>query len=91
MSQTPRQLNALILIGIGMLLFMSPRAVAPMLQGSVGPLVMAGVYLLSPLGLICLAIGIYRYATKLLILSAQTNQNTLFLNFLAKIFYVSGF
>ena len=64
MSQTPRQLNALILIGIGMLLFMSPRAVAPMLQGSVGPLVMAGVYLLSPLGLICLAIGIYRYATK---------------------------
>ena len=29
MSQTPRQLNALILIGIGMLLFMSPRAVAP--------------------------------------------------------------
>ena len=64
MSQTPRRLNALILIGIGILLIMSPRAVAPMLQGSVGPYVMAGVYFLSPLGLIFLAIGIYRYATK---------------------------
>ena len=64
MSQTPRQLNALILIGIGILLIMSPRAVAPMLQGFGGPSVMAAVYFLSPLGLIFLAIGIYRYATK---------------------------
>ena len=64
MSQTPRQLNALILIGIGILLVMTPRALVPMLQGSAGDYVMAGVYFLSPLGLIFLIIGIYRYATK---------------------------
>ena len=64
MSQTPRQLKALVLIGIGLVLIMAPRAVIPMLQGSVGGYVMAGIQFLSPLGLIFLVLGVYRYATK---------------------------
>ena len=64
MSQTPRQLNALILIGVGIVLIMAPRALVPMLQGSADGYMMAGMHLLSPLGLMFLVIGIYRYVTK---------------------------
>ena len=60
---TPKQARALLVIGIGLLLMTTPQYLAPPLAGTVHPYVMATVHLLSPLGFIVFALGIYRYAT----------------------------
>lgn len=61
---TNRQAKASVLIFIGIVLMMTTEPLAKALASSTPPLIMAGVYSLSPLGLICLVIGIYRAVTK---------------------------
>jgi hypothetical protein len=60
---TERQTKVLVLIGIGILLCAGTEPLAKSLAGS-PPLILAGVYLLSPVGLLFLVIGIFRAATK---------------------------
>ncbi|QJR13539.1 hypothetical protein [Usitatibacter palustris] len=60
---TPRQLNAIVLIGIGVVLLMVPQTIPGVIRSS-PPMVAAVLTLLSPIGLIFFVLGLYRYATK---------------------------
>ncbi len=60
---TPRQLNATILGSIGLLLLMIVEPLAKALAGAPS-LLLAGLYLLGPVGFIFLVLGVYRFSTK---------------------------
>jgi hypothetical protein len=60
---TPRKLNALVLIGAGVLLLQAPEPLARTFANA-PPLALAGIYALSPLGLTLFALGIYRFLSK---------------------------
>jgi len=59
----PRQINALVLAGVGVLLMAGTEPLRNALSNS-PPLILAGVSLLSPVGLVLLVLGIYRYSSK---------------------------
>ena len=62
-EMSPRKLNALVLLGIGILLMMSVEPVLGALPDA-HPLIQAGVRLLALPGLVCFVLGVYRFATK---------------------------
>ena len=62
MEMTPRKLNAVVLLGIGILLMLATEPLAKSMVGS-PPLVLAGINFLSPVGVIFFVLGIYRFAT----------------------------
>lgn len=60
---SPRQLNSLAFLGIGVLLMMVPTSLKGVIDRC-PPLVAAFLYALSPLGLILTVLALYRLATK---------------------------
>jgi hypothetical protein len=60
---TPKKLNALVLIGIGVLLMIATEPLVRTFSGSSDGL-LAALHLVSPLGLIIFIIGGYRYLSK---------------------------
>ncbi len=63
MNLTPRQLNGLVLIGIGALLTMVTQTI-PGVIATAPPLVAAVLSFLPLVGFIFVVLGIYRMATK---------------------------
>ena len=63
MNMTPRQLNGLVLVGIGALFTMVPQSI-PGVIATAPPLVAAALSFLPLIGFIFLVLGIYRMATK---------------------------
>lgn len=63
MNMTPRQLNASLFMLIGFILMAVVEPLAHQFPNAPS-LVQAGIYFLSPVGLIFLVLGIYRFATK---------------------------
>lgn len=63
MHMTPRQLNASLFMLIGFILMAVVEPLAHQFQGA-PHLMQAGIYCLSPVGLIFLVLGIYRFTTK---------------------------
>lgn len=59
---TPRKLNALLLMAIGIVLLNGPK-LASVFAGA-SDYVMAGIYFLPGLGFIFIILGIYRFTTK---------------------------
>jgi hypothetical protein len=60
---SPRQLNSLAFLGVGVLLMMVPMSVKAVID-TYPPLVAAFLYALSPVGLIFTVLALYRLATK---------------------------
>jgi hypothetical protein len=63
MSLERRQLNALVLGGVGMLLALISGPLEKTFSNAPS-LVLAGIVFLSPLGVILFVLAVYRYATK---------------------------
>ena len=59
----PKKLNAIILIGAGIMLMAAPQHMAGVFAGA-GDYVKAGIHLLPVVGLPMLIIGIYRLAKR---------------------------
>jgi len=60
---TPRQLNALIMIGLGAVLLKATDILLPGMPADM-PLVQASVHFLSPIGVVLFLVGLYRFNTK---------------------------
>lgn len=63
MKLTPRKMDALVWMGIGMILIMGSGPLAEALEGA-NSFLMAGVHSLAWVGLIFLALGGYRFGTE---------------------------
>ena len=61
-EMTPRKLNALVLLGVGILFLVSIEPLNKIFAGA-HPLILAGVNFLSIPGLVCFALGVYRFST----------------------------
>ena len=64
MSLTPKQLNAVKIICVGFFFLIISEPVAQLAKGNVSDLLMAGLLLLNPIGVIVFVIGLYRYFKK---------------------------
>jgi hypothetical protein len=60
MQLTPRKLNALVMMGVGLLLIFSSKPLTHIFA-TANDFLLAGIALLAPVGLIFLALGLYRY------------------------------
>lgn len=60
---TPRKLNALVLIGLGILLLQAPSALLPHVPETM-LLLQAGINLLAAPGLLLFFVGLYRFWSK---------------------------
>lgn len=61
---TPRKIRGIVFIVIGLVLINSTKPLMAQFLNVVHPLVDVAIFVLSPIGLIFLIIGIYRIATK---------------------------